>query len=109
MNYNDILNKKRERLSKHTGRKLRKKTKAYEKAVARFSRPETIPAAPLAKPAAKPVVVETGMPEYVVKLPDGRAFGVNAKNEKDARAAARGILGAKSLPAGTEVRKSEKS
>lgn len=107
MNYTEILNKKRERLSKHSGQKLRKKTKAYEKAVARFgtqARQTQRPGKSEVK-SERPVVVETGMPEWVVQPPGGQPFTVTAKNEKDARLAARTTLGARALPPGTQVSK----
>jgi len=107
MNYQNVLNKKRERLTKYTGRKLKLKTAAYEKAVARFGgTAESVVVEPpkaKAKPAEKPVVVETGTPEWTVTPPDGKSFVVRATAEKKARAEARMVLGTKSLPPGTTV------
>ncbi len=52
MNYNDILAKKQERLVKHTGRKLKRKMKAYQRAVQKYSGGDTM-APPKASKAAK--------------------------------------------------------
>lgn len=114
MNYQEVLNKKKERLSKYTGRKLKLKQRAYEKALSRFgtAAPATQKspksAAPkVTKKPEKAVVVETGDPEWSVHLPGetGGVITVHASSEKKARAAARSALKLRALPAGTKVEK----
>jgi hypothetical protein len=102
MSYQEVLNKKKERLAKFTGRKLLLKQRAYEKALARFGGSKTQKSAPKV-----PVVVETGNPEWSVYLPGemGGVIKVYAANEKAARLAARIALGLRALPAGTKVEK----
>lgn len=99
MNYQEVLNKKKARLAKYTGRRLKEKTAAYERAVARFS--------PSPAPAKATVAVETGDPEWAVYLPGetGGKITVHATSEKKARSAARTALGLRALPAGTKVEK----
>ena len=107
MSYQEVLNKKKERLAKFTGRKLKLKQRAYEKALARFGGvPKTQKSVQAPTPKA-PVVVETGDPEWSVYLPGetGGVITVNATNEKAARLAARTALGLRALPAGTRVEK----
>jgi hypothetical protein len=96
MSYQEVLNKKKERLAKFTGRKLKLKQRAYEKALARFE--------PKTQKSVSAPVVETGNPEWSVYLPSG-VVTVYATNEKAARLAARTALGLRALPAGTKVEK----
>lgn len=108
INHAEILAKKQARLSKHSGRKLRRKLKAYNKAVKLYgAKGDTLPSPaaskPVTKPAKKPVTVETGIPKWNVTAPGKDTFTVQASNEKDARAQARVTLAIRALPPGTKV------
>jgi len=105
-----ILIKKFERLAKHTGGKLRKKTAAYEAALARYnkSRKSILKVSETPAPKStksKPPVVESGTPEYNVTGKNLTPFKVKAPNEKAAREEARKALGVPRLPAGTVIEK----
>jgi hypothetical protein len=102
MNYNDILNKKRDRLRKYTGQKLRRKARAYERACFLYGNCTPTLAPPK---SLNPVFIETGTPEWLVTPPTGQTFTVFASSEKKARAEARTVLGVKVLPKGTTVEK----
>ncbi len=103
--FNEVLAKKRARLSKYTGRKLRRKVEAYHRAVQKFGKSDTPIQATSSKPSkpSKPVTVETGVPKWSVTPPGKEAFTVQASNEKDARAQARVTLAIRALPPGTTV------
>lgn len=124
INHAEILAKKQARLSKHSGRALRRKLKAYNKAVKLYgAKGDTLPSPalthwterhnvstkPVTKPAKKPVTVETGIPKWNVTTLGKSPFTVQASNEKDARTEARKMMGIwmgkelRSLPPGTKV------
>lgn len=105
MNYQEVLNIKRARLAKYSGGALRRKTRAYEKAVAKLVRVASKDKAP---PTLKSTdtLVETGTPRWVVTNSEG-TFTVCAASEKNARSEARKSLGVSRLPAGTKFKKVE--
>lgn len=118
-NHSEIIAKKQARLSKHSGRALRRKIKAYNKAVKLYgAKGNTLPSPtlthwterynvsttkPVTKPAKKPVTVEKGIPKWNVTAPGNDTFTVQASNERDARAQARVTLAIRALPPGTKV------
>jgi len=101
MSYQEVLNKKRARLSKYTGGALRRKTAAYERAVERFNseNPPTLKSA---------LEVEAAVPVYRITLRDGTSFSVRAMNDREARKMAREELKLpRSLPPGTKVEQTQ--
>jgi hypothetical protein len=116
MNFNEILAKKQARLSKHSGRKLRRKIKAYQKAVQRHAGGDTLapPKAEVTNSKGEVIPTSQGLGElvkakvqgkrnWIVTVPGKSTFTVQSTNEKDARAEARKVLGARALPNGTTV------
>ena len=113
MNHQQVLEKKRARLHKYTGKALKHKTAAYERALAHAN------AAYDEKSRAAEQIKQSeaaGDPVWEVTcdgLPKGSTFGdtghskfsLRAPNEKAARAVVRTIIGVKRLPAGTKIRK----
>jgi hypothetical protein len=115
MTHEEILAKKQARLAKHDGRSLRRKVKAYRKAVHQFrkgqpqnskaevtnSKGEVIPTSQGLGELVKAKV--QGKKTWVVTVPGTATVTVQSTNEKDARAEARKVLGARALPNGTTV------
>lgn len=105
MNHNDVLKKKALRLAKYSGGKLRHKERALIKAQNQFGMTAESPQTRISPTSTKPVTIETGEPEWVVKPPEGNAFKVRASSEKKARAEARKVLKIRTLLPGTKVEK----
>jgi hypothetical protein len=101
MNHQKVLEKKRARLHKYTGKALKNKTAAYERAVQQFNRENP--------PTLKSVQeVESAVPAYRITLRDGTAFSVRAMNDREARKIAREELKLpRSLPPGTLVERTQ--